>query len=235
MSDKTARLRALVEQWRRQADVYPNSNDGLVARAITMLCADDLAALLDAPTCGSKVSAEYPNKADRASSSDAMVRASFDPPRDAPAPATCLTHGDPLVCLSCEAEEDERPEWAKAPATISDDELRAFVEDYWREEAARWCAERPEDWLVTFAKTLLEVIPRVPPVAPVDFETGTVTVQMTEPPAGAGTGDCDHNVLRYDMATNAARCPCGHTVVIDADAAFGIVRYAAGRGREEQP
>jgi hypothetical protein len=29
-----------------------------------------------------------------------------------PAPARCPTHGDPLICLACEADEDQRPEWA---------------------------------------------------------------------------------------------------------------------------
>lgn len=30
--------------------------------------------------------------------------------------ATCLTHGDPLVCLACEADEDARPEWRQRNA-----------------------------------------------------------------------------------------------------------------------
>lgn len=30
-----------------------------------------------------------------------------------PASSTCATHGDPLVCLACEAEEDARPEWVR--------------------------------------------------------------------------------------------------------------------------
>lgn len=32
--------------------------------------------------------------------------------------AACQTHGDPLVCLACEAEESARPEWRTLPEGV---------------------------------------------------------------------------------------------------------------------
>lgn len=37
--------------------------------------------------------------------------------------AACAKHGDPLVCLACEAEEDARPEWQK-PHRVTPPRLR---------------------------------------------------------------------------------------------------------------
>jgi len=43
------------------------------------------------------------------------------------APRQCPTHGDPLVCLACEAEEDARPEWQR-PHRVSPPRLRGEPE-----------------------------------------------------------------------------------------------------------
>lgn len=38
--------------------------------------------------------------------------------------ATCPTHGDPLVCIACEQEEDARPEW-QGEHTLDENDAKA--------------------------------------------------------------------------------------------------------------
>lgn len=108
----------------------------------------------------------YPIKEFHALTLEALVGAA--PRRE----AQCPTHGDPLVCLACEAEEDTRPEWQR-PHRVTPPRLRGEPERETQQCAGchhRWAGETSPVHLCGDCWRKIQAAPRREGWQPLDWD-----------------------------------------------------------------
>jgi hypothetical protein len=109
----------------------------------------------------------------------------------------CQIHGDPLVCLACEAEEDQRPEWQR-PHRVTPPRLRGEPE---RESRCSGCGHRWSAPVGFIAATGAELCGDC-------WRRGQAAVLGSVPPDGSADVHCAHcgRWMGHFAFSGEARC-----------------------------